>query len=151
MVTQHCDKRSTLQIFDPGRSVINEDCPSAQIGTVQQKNLISDITVNQALPANRKSAGDQLDMLLEQLNTCVAQNPLAPTEAGVVFVFTDVPCTELCQSANLRSDAQVITETLITRQRFIMKIMFLSDGTSEAGNSHKLLQRVDYYIVVPNR
>lgn len=60
-------------------------------------------------------------------------------EAGVVFIFTDIRCEELCRSANLRSDAQAITDILITKQRFIMKYMFLSDDnseTSECGKQH---------------
>ncbi|CAJ0595773.1 unnamed protein product [Cylicocyclus nassatus] len=125
-VTRNCDKQSTLQIFDPGRITINEDCPSAQ-----QKNLISGITTDETLQPSSLTAGDQLDILLEQLHTCSSQKPLAPAEAGVVFVFTDIPCLELCQSANLRTDAQTITNALVLTQGFIMKYMFLSDTVTE--------------------
>ncbi|EYC00782.1 hypothetical protein Y032_0113g403 [Ancylostoma ceylanicum] len=137
-VTQNCDKRSTLQIFDYGRTFINEDCPTAQIGTVQQKNLIKGMVPDETYFPNNLSAGDQLDLLLDQLHNCVIDNPLATNEAGVVFVFTDVSCEELCRSANLRSDAQAITDALITKQRFIMKYMLLSDDSSEISCAHNL-------------
>ncbi|RCN48465.1 hypothetical protein ANCCAN_05460 [Ancylostoma caninum] len=137
-VTQNCDKRSTLQIFDFGRTSLNEDCPTAQIGTVQQKNLIKGMVPDETYFPNNISPGDQLDLLLDQLHNCVIDNPLDNNEAGVVFVFTDVTCEELCHSANLRSDAQAITDALITKQRFIMKYMFLSDDSSEITCAHNL-------------
>ncbi|KAK6011895.1 hypothetical protein OSTOST_23006, partial [Ostertagia ostertagi] len=68
--------------------------------------------------------------------SCANDYQIQSGEAGVMFVFTNIPCEELCQSEQLLTDAQPITQIFTLSLGYVVKYMFLSDDASEKGTSN---------------
>ncbi|XGW23774.1 hypothetical protein V3C99_005751 [Haemonchus contortus] len=130
-VTKGCDSRSTLQVFDNGRTISNINCPEAKMMTNQEQTLMGNLSISGTFPLPGTPTGDQLGLLLEQAYSCANDYPMDDREAGVVFVFTNIPCEELCQSEQLQTDAQPLTQIFTSNLRYVVKYMFLSDDISQ--------------------